>query len=133
MGTATPNSDVDDYIATSDNWPAEMTALRAVLLAAGLTEDVKWNKPCYSHGGRNIVILQEMKDFLAAMFFKGMLLNDPDDLLEAQGPNSRSAKRLCFTSVACTRTRSRRGTPAAARRRPRTQCSVRRADSGTSS
>ena len=40
-----------------------------------------------------------MKDFLALMFFKGALLTDPDGVLEDQGPNSRSAKRMTFTSV----------------------------------
>jgi uncharacterized protein YdeI (YjbR/CyaY-like superfamily) len=40
-----------------------------------------------------------MKEFLALMFFKGALLNDPDGVLEDQGPNSRSARRIRFTSV----------------------------------
>jgi uncharacterized protein YdeI (YjbR/CyaY-like superfamily) len=33
------------------------------------------------------------------MFFKGALLDDPEGALQAQGPNSRSARRMCFTSV----------------------------------
>jgi uncharacterized protein YdeI (YjbR/CyaY-like superfamily) len=90
---------VDDYIQRSQQWPAEIEALRPILLAAGLTEAIKWGKPCYGHGGKNIVILQEMKDFLALMFFKGALLEDPGGVLEEQGPNSRSARRIRFTSV----------------------------------
>ena len=93
------NPKVDAYIARSKKWPVEMTALRPILLKAGLTEDIKWGKPCYGHGGGNIVIVQEMNDFLALMFFKGALLNDPDDVLHEQGPNSRSARRMEFTSV----------------------------------
>jgi uncharacterized protein YdeI (YjbR/CyaY-like superfamily) len=73
--------------------------MRPILTGCGLTEEIKWAKPCYSHDGRNIVILQEMKDFLAVMFFKGALLADPDGVLENQGPNSRSARRMCITSV----------------------------------
>ena len=91
--------DVDGYIDRSDRWPAEITALRSVLLGAGLDESIKWYKPCYSHEGRNIAIVQEFKDFLALMFFKGALLADPDGVLEDQGPNSRAAKRICFRSV----------------------------------
>lgn len=90
---------VDAYIQRSTKWPAEMVALRAVLRASGLQEDIKWGKPCFSHDGHNIVIMQEMKDFLALMFFKGALLNDPAKILESQGPNSRSALRVCFTST----------------------------------
>ena len=33
------------------------------------------------------------------MFFKGALLSDPAGILEEQGPNSRSARRIRFTSV----------------------------------
>ena len=90
---------VDDYIRRSEQWPEEMVALRTILLDCGLTEELKWGKPCYSHGGKNIVILQEMKGFLALMFFKGALLEDSAGVLEDQGPNSRSARRIPFTSV----------------------------------
>jgi uncharacterized protein YdeI (YjbR/CyaY-like superfamily) len=93
------NPKVDAYIRRSEKWPEEMTDLRPILLSCGLTEEIKWGKPCYSHEGTNIVILQEMNEFLALMFFKGALLDDPDGVLEDQGPNSRSARRLRFTSV----------------------------------
>lgn len=93
------NPKVDAYIGRSEKWPEEMTDLRPILLSCGLTEEIKWGKPCYSHEGRNIVIIQEMKDFLALMFFKGALLNDPEGVLEEQGPNSRTARRIRFTSV----------------------------------
>lgn len=92
-------ADVDAYIASSKRWPAEMTALRPVLLDRGLTEDIKWGKPTYSSGGKNVVIMQEFKDCLGLMFFKGALMTDPDGVLRDQGPNSRSAKRIEFTSV----------------------------------
>jgi uncharacterized protein YdeI (YjbR/CyaY-like superfamily) len=90
---------VETYIRRSEKWPAEMTALRPVLLDAGLDEAIKWGKPCYSHDGRNIAIMQEMKGFLALMFFKGALLEDRDGVLVEQGPNSRSARRIELTSV----------------------------------
>jgi uncharacterized protein YdeI (YjbR/CyaY-like superfamily) len=93
------NREVDAYIARSQKWQAELSRLREVLLDAGLTEEIKWAKPCYCHDGQNVAILQEMKDFLALMFFKGALLNDPHGVLEDQGPNSRSARRMTFTSV----------------------------------
>ncbi len=92
-------SDVDAYIGRSTQWHAEMERLRPILLGAGLDEGIKWGKPCYSRDGKNIAIMQEMKEFLALMFFKGALLDDPAGILEDQGPNSRSARRICFTSV----------------------------------
>lgn len=90
---------VDEYLEDSDRWPVEIAALRPILLRSGLTEEVKWGKPCYSHEGKNIVILQEMNDFLALMFFKGALLKDTAGVLEDQGPNTRSARRMTVRSV----------------------------------
>jgi uncharacterized protein YdeI (YjbR/CyaY-like superfamily) len=93
------NPEVDAYIERSDTWPQEITRLRPILVGRGLTEALKWGKPCYGNDGKNIAIVQEMKDFLSLMFFKGALLSDPHGVLEEQGPNSRSARRIRFTSV----------------------------------
>lgn len=79
------NPEIDTYIRRSDKWPDEMAALRPILLSCGLIEEIKWGKPCYSYEGGNIAILQEMKGFLALMFFKGALLKDSEGVREA-GP-----------------------------------------------
>jgi len=92
-------ADVDAYVAAAEQWPDEIPALRKILLASDLDEEIKWGKPCYSHDGANIAIMQEMKNFLALMFFKGALLDDPEGILEEQGQNTRSARRICFRSV----------------------------------
>jgi uncharacterized protein YdeI (YjbR/CyaY-like superfamily) len=97
---------VDDYLDCAELWPDEIRALRPVLLGSGLTESVKWGKPCYSHDGANIALVQEFKEFLALMFFKGALLDDPEGVLHDQGPNSRSARRMQFTSVEEVRARA---------------------------
>lgn len=65
------NPAVDQYVARSDRWPAEIAALRPLLLGAGLSEEIKWAKPCYTHAGKNIAIIQEMNGFLSLMLFKG--------------------------------------------------------------
>jgi uncharacterized protein YdeI (YjbR/CyaY-like superfamily) len=96
----TQSAKIDAYINRSKKWPAEMGALRSTLLACGLTEEIKWGKPCYSHGDHNIAIMQEMNAFLALMFFKGALMKDPAGILKSQGPNSRSALRIEFTAEA---------------------------------
>ena len=93
------NAKVDAFIARQDKWGEEMAELRPILLGAGLTEEIKWGKLCFSHDGHNIAIFQPMKDFLSLMFFKGALLPDPEGVLEEQGPNSRSARRITYTSV----------------------------------
>ena len=111
------NPEVDAYIRESNKWPEEIARLRPILLSCGLVEDIKWGKPCYSHDGSNIVIIQEMKEFLSLMFFKGTLLQDPEGVLEEQGPNSRSARRCRRDAAACRLRRA--GLPRSARRSPR--------------
>jgi uncharacterized protein YdeI (YjbR/CyaY-like superfamily) len=91
--------DVDAYLEASELWPVEIRTLRPLLLAAGLDEQIKWGKPCYSHDDVNITIIQEFSDNLALMFFKGILLDDPAGVLEEVGPNSRAARRMLFRSV----------------------------------
>jgi len=96
---ANTSPEVDAYLAKSKQWPKECARLRATMLACGLSEALKWGKPCYAHDGNNIAIIQEFKAFAALMFFKGALLKDTHGLLEEQGENTRSALRICFTSV----------------------------------
>jgi uncharacterized protein YdeI (YjbR/CyaY-like superfamily) len=99
--TATPKDpQVAKYIEGMRAWRAELEALRPVLLGAGLVEEFKWYKPCYTHEGSNVVIFQAFKEMCALLFFKGALLEDPDQALKAQGENTRSALRLEFRSVA---------------------------------
>ena len=93
------NAKTDEYFSRTDKWRDEMAALRPVLLDCGLAEDFKWGKPCYTSGGKNIAIMQGMKDFLALMFFKGALVQDPAGILERQGPNSKAGFRARFTST----------------------------------
>jgi uncharacterized protein YdeI (YjbR/CyaY-like superfamily) len=94
------NPRVARYIEGMRAWRAELEALRPVLLRAGLEEEFKWYKPCYTHGGSNVVIFQPFKELCALLFFKGALLEDPDGALIEQGENTRSALRLEFRSVA---------------------------------
>ncbi|MEZ4223299.1 MAG: DUF1801 domain-containing protein [Polyangiaceae bacterium] len=97
--SSAPNPKVDAFLRRAKTWQAESEKLRAILLACGLEEELKWGKPCYSAGDNNIVILQPMKPHLALMFFKGALMKDPKGVLEEQGPNSRSARRICFRKL----------------------------------
>lgn len=96
--TASRNSRVDHFIERTGQWQEEMLALRAILLDCGLGEEIKWGKPCYTASGGNIAILQPFKAHLSLMFFKGALLQDPAGVLRSQGENTRSAKRIEFTS-----------------------------------
>ncbi len=95
----TTNPKVDAYLARQTQWKAESEQLRAIALGCGLTEDMKWGKPCYTDNGGNIVLIQGFKAYCALLFFNGALLDDPDGILVKVGANSRIARQARFTDV----------------------------------
>ncbi|MGP3698547.1 YdeI/OmpD-associated family protein [Rhodobacter sp. NSM] len=82
------------------SWRGELLALRGLLLASPLVEDFKWSSPVYTFEGCNVAIVWGFKDRATLGFFKGVLLRDPDGVLEPPGDNSRSSRVVNFTEVA---------------------------------
>lgn len=80
-------------------WTRELGVLRELLLAAGLTEEMKWGSPCYTLDGKNIAMLISLRASCALQFNQGSGLADPDGLLDRAGPNSRYGRLLRFTSL----------------------------------
>lgn len=80
-------------------WQKELQQLRKLVLSCGLTEEVKWGQPCYTHEGKNLLLVTCFKNFACISFLKGVLLNDTDKLLEAPGENSQSGRFMKFTNV----------------------------------
>jgi len=93
------NPKVDAFLEKAAAWREEMTELRKLCLASGMEEEMKWGKPCYTHEGGNVAIIQGFKESCALLFPKGALLSDPDGLLEKPGENTQSARRMVFTSL----------------------------------
>ena len=80
-------------------WTEALVALRELVLAAGLVEEMKWGSPCYTLAGKNVVMLASFKDSCALSFFKGAALVNDEGALESPGPNSRFGRFLKFRSV----------------------------------
>ncbi|MBV8252376.1 MAG: YdeI/OmpD-associated family protein [Chitinophaga sp.] len=93
------NGKVDAFFDKATQWEKEMEKLRTILLDCDLTEELKWGKPCYAHEGKNIVIIQGFKDYCAVLFFKGVLLSDPDGILVKTGENTQVGRQARFTNV----------------------------------
>lgn len=87
------NPQVDAYLAKAKRWRQEMESLRALALGCNLAEELKWGKPCYSLGGKNVVIIIGFKEYCGLAFFKGALLKDPKNLLVRPGGKSASPAR----------------------------------------
>lgn len=93
------NPDVDRFLNDADLWRDEIRQLRRIALDTGLEEHMKWGLPCYTSGGANVAIIQPFKETCALMFFKGVLLDDPEELLDRPGENSHAARRMDFTDA----------------------------------
>ncbi len=93
------NPKVDGYLRKSKKWREEVEKLRMIILDCGLTEELKWGKPCYTFQKSNIVIVQGFKEFCALLFCKGALLNDANGILKKPGENTQAARRIPFTNV----------------------------------
>ncbi len=84
---ATPDCKVHD-------WRDELEIIRSIILDSGLKEELKWGIPCYTLEGRNIILLSALKDCCTISFLKGVLLDDPTNILEKPGENSQSARYI---------------------------------------
>jgi uncharacterized protein YdeI (YjbR/CyaY-like superfamily) len=81
-------------------WAKGLHNLRALCRAAGLTETVKWGHPCYMHTGRNIAIIGAFRDNFRLTFFNAALMQDPESVLERQGPNTHHPDMIRFSDPA---------------------------------
>jgi uncharacterized protein YdeI (YjbR/CyaY-like superfamily) len=93
------NPAVDAYISRARQWQKETEKLRMILLDCGLTEALKWGKPCYQFQKTNVVVIQGFKEYFALLFFKGVLLNDPNGILVKTGENTRVGRQIRFANV----------------------------------
>jgi uncharacterized protein YdeI (YjbR/CyaY-like superfamily) len=92
------NPKVDEYVKQAKKWQEEMEKLRTICLHCQLTEELKWNKPCYSFQGKNVVIIQGFNQYCALLFFKGALLKDRKGILVKTGENTQVGRQIRFTN-----------------------------------
>ena len=93
------NPKVDFYFDNDNKWQEEIRKLRTIILDCGLNEELKWGVPCYTYQDSNVVLIHVFKEYCAILFFKGALLNDPNDILVQQTKNVQAARQVRFTSV----------------------------------
>ena len=93
------NPKVDFFFNKNSKWQDEYELLRTIILDCGLTEELKWGKPCYTVNGNNVVLIHGFKDYCALLFLKGVLLKDAEDILVQQTKNVQSARQIRFTDV----------------------------------
>ncbi len=81
-------------------YPQETAALQELARSCGLVEKIKWGKPCFTLGNKNIVLIQRFNNYIALLFFKGALLKDSGKLLFRVGKHMQAPRQLRFGSLA---------------------------------
>lgn len=99
MAKTKMNVKVNSFFEEASQWQKEMQKLRPILLDCGLDEALKWNLPCYTLQGKNIVVIQPFKKYLALLFLKGALIQDTDGILLKTGENTHAGRQIRFNSV----------------------------------
>lgn len=80
-------------------WTQELNCLRSWALQSGLTETIKWGVPVYTHKDKNVIVIGALNESCTLGFFKGILLNDPEQILGVSGENTQDTRILKFKSL----------------------------------
>jgi len=83
----------------AQKWRKETDQLRRIAVDCGLTEELKWGKPCFTFQKKNVAIVIPLKETCAFSFFKGALLKDPKHVLETIGEHTQAGRWMKFTSL----------------------------------
>ena len=93
------NPKVNWFFDKDTPWKESYEKLRTIVLACGLTEELKWGCPCYTINQKNVVLIHGFKDYCALLFHKGALLKDKEGILIQQTENVQSARQIRFKGL----------------------------------
>lgn len=94
------NTQAERFFEKTQKWNEEYNLLRLIILEnKSLKEDYKWKHPCYTFGGKNVVLIHGFKEYCALLFHKGALLKDSKDILIQQSENVQFARQIRFTNT----------------------------------
>lgn len=93
----------DRFFEKDSPWSDGLKELRRIVAGTGLTEAVKWGHPCYTHQGRNVVMIIATKSYFGLWFYKGSLLKDTKKLLSRADTKTQGLRQMRFTETAAVR------------------------------
>jgi uncharacterized protein YdeI (YjbR/CyaY-like superfamily) len=93
-------NDANWYFEKVDNWQECKKLLREIALKMGLTETLTYGKPTYCSLDGKLFLIHTFKEYIAILFFKGVLFDDPKKILIQQTPNVQAGRQLRFKDLA---------------------------------
>ena len=94
------NPEVNWFFNKKTQWQQSYEVLRDLVLAADLTETLKWGCPCYTLDSNNVVLIHGFKHYCALFFMKGAILPDPNNILIQQTEYVQAGRQLRFANLA---------------------------------
>ena len=91
---------VDEFFSEATHWRSELARLRKIVCSTGLTEEIKWGGPCYTHNGKNVVGIGAFKSYFGLWFHQGALLDDKNSvLINAQEGKTKALRQWQMTAA----------------------------------
>src|SRR5574343_1131574 len=91
--------EIEQFFKKTKKWNAELQLLRSIILECKLDETYKWMHPCYTYNAANIALIHGFKEYCGVLFFKGVLLKDPNKILIQQTKNVQDRRQIRFTNL----------------------------------
>jgi uncharacterized protein YdeI (YjbR/CyaY-like superfamily) len=99
MTKNTPNPKVDWYFAKASKWQESEIKLREIAIGCGLEEGLTYGKPTYYCEAGKIFLIHTFKNYAAMLFYKGVLMKDPQKILVQQTEYVQAGRQLRFSSA----------------------------------
>jgi uncharacterized protein YdeI (YjbR/CyaY-like superfamily) len=80
-------------------WAELLSMLRDIALDCKLVEEIKWSVPCYTHKGKNVLVVSAFKSFGCISFFKGALMQDSHSLFAPHSESTQAGRVIRFRSI----------------------------------
>jgi uncharacterized protein YdeI (YjbR/CyaY-like superfamily) len=93
-------NDANWYFEKVDSWQTSKKLHREIALNMGLAETLTYGKPTYCSMDGKLFLIHTFKDYIAILFFKGVLSDDPKKILIQQTPNVQAGRQLRFKDLA---------------------------------
>lgn len=91
---------IDTYFEKESPFREGINHIRAIVQDTELQEDWKWNIPCYTVQGRNVMGIASFKNHFGIWFFQGVFLEDKKKLLRnAQDGKTKAMRSLHYESI----------------------------------
>ncbi len=88
------------YYDKPSPWKEGIQLVRDVMKTSELQEDWKWNFPCYTIQGRNVIGIGSFKNHFGVWFFQGVFLKDVKKRLRnAQDGKTKAMRSLHYEST----------------------------------